>query len=106
MKINENENVTRKCTRRFMKFYAIESPLVIEFPGYRIENLYFKGISYRSYKIIVKFSYLCNRGQDAALRRLVPIQKCGGDQADETHGHGGGRHAEADVHAGVCLDIN
>ena len=51
-------------------------------------------------------NYLCNGGEDGALRWLVPVKDGAGNQADEGHCHGGGRYSEADVHAGVGLDPN
>lgn len=49
---------------------------------------------------------MSNRGENASLRRLIPVIQSARDQADQPHGHGRGRDTEPYVHTGVSLDIN
>lgn len=51
-------------------------------------------------------NYLCNGGEDAALRGLVPVKEGAGDKANEPHCHDSCRDAEADIHAGISLNPN
>lgn len=59
-------------------------------------------------KILMKSieNYLCNGGEDAALRGLIPVKEGARDQADQPHCHGSCRDSEADVHARMGLHPN
>lgn len=47
---------------------------------------------------------MCNWGEDAALRGLVPVKEGSSYHAYQAHGHGCRRYSEPDVHPRLCLN--
>lgn len=53
---------------------------------------------------IIRRTYSGDWSKDTPLWGLVSVEGHAGDEADESHCHGCGRHAEPDVHPRPCLD--